>query len=206
MPRQLKTPDDRAAEIEKQTAKVKKRYKLDTKKRRKVTDVEKAVIIDSIVCLRVASYTNSQIASIVGISKGQVKEIVADEKVQQRILFLKDRLPEAAVQLARSYLIEAVQAVVHVLRTEKDNALVLKAAAEIFDRFGLPKLSRAEVKTGDSPDAPWEDKEDKSLLDNFRSAPPEIQEKAAQLHEMFEEGLRNLLANDMTEETDATSS
>jgi DNA repair photolyase len=80
-----------------------------------------------------------------------------------------------------------------VLRTETDNALVLKAASELFDRFGLPKLTRQEATVDASTTI---NETDESLISKFRSATPEMQEKAAQLHELFEEGLKNILAEE----------
>jgi hypothetical protein len=186
-----RTPADRAAALEEQTNKVRRRYKTNLKTRRKFAiQGEEELVKDMIIVLKLANYTHSQIGSIVGVSRGQVGEYLQDEKLQAKMLHLREALPAAALELGKAYLIEAVQAVVHVLRTEKDNALVLKAASELFDRFGLPKLTRQEAVVentntfGDS---------DESLISKFRTATPEMQEKAAQLHEMFEEGLKNIL-------------
>jgi hypothetical protein len=88
--------------------------------------------------------------------------------------------------------VEGVQAVVHIMRTETDNALVLKAAAELFDRFGLPKNTRAEVKT--EPTAGQTENEiPKDVMDRLRAAPPELQEQVAGLHESFREGVERIL-------------
>lgn len=188
-----KTPEDRAASIEAQTASVKKRYKVNTRTKRKFSIAgEEDLVKDMIVVLKLSNYTHRQIASIVGVSSGQVGVFLQDEKVQKKMLALREALPQAALELGRAYLIEAVQAVVHVLRTENDNALVLKAAAELFDRFGLPKLSRSEASIDDGKSVP---DADESLLAKFRHATPEMQEKAAQLHDMFEEGLKTILAD-----------
>jgi hypothetical protein len=191
-PRKRLTPADRAAALEVQTARVKKRYKLNVKtKRRFEIQGEEELVKDMIVVLKLANYTHGQIGSIVGVSRGQVREYLQDENLQKKLLHLREALPQAALELGQAYLIEAVQAVVHVLRTEPDNALVLKAAAEMFDRFGLPKLSRTEAKVDETSNF---GSTDESLISQFRGVSPEFQEKAAQLHDMFEEGLRNLLA------------
>ncbi len=188
-----KTPADRAASLEENTARVKKRYKTNLRtKRRFEINGEEELVKDMVVVLKLANYTHSQIGSIVGVSRGQVREYLQDENVQKKILVLRERLPQAALELGRAYLIEAVQAVVHVLRTETDNALVLKAAAEMFDRFGLPKLSRSESTVEETTNLGTTDE---SLLMKFRSVDPELQEKAAQLHDAMEEGLRALLAD-----------
>lgn len=187
-----KTPAARAASIEEQTALVKRKYKKDINRRRKFSIAgEEELVKDMIVVLKLANYTHGQIASIVGVSRGQVGVFLQDEKLQAKMLHLREALPAAALELGKAYLIEAVQAVVHVLRTEKDNALVLKAAGELFDRFGLPKLSRTEATVDEKTSF---GDTDESLISQFRTVSPELQEKAAQLHDAMEEGLRVLLS------------
>ena len=189
-----KTPADRAASIEAQTSIVKRRYKTNLKTRRRFAiQGEEELVKDMICVLKLANYTHGQIAAIVGVSRGQVGEYLKDENLQKKMLHLREALPAAALELGKAYLIEAVQAVVHVLRTETDNALVLKAASELFDRFGLPKLTRQEATVDAST---MINEIDESLISKFRSATPEMQEKAAQLHELFEEGLKNILAEE----------
>lgn len=187
-----KTPADRAASLQEQTNQVKKRYKTNLNTKRKFSIAgEEELVKDMIVVLKLSNYTHGQIASIVGVSRGQVGVFLQDEKLQAKMLHLREALPAAALELGKAYLIEAVQAVVHVLRTEKDNALVLKAAAELFDRFGLPKLSRTESMSDNVPTMGA----DENLISQFRQATPELQEKAAQLQDALEEGLRGLLAD-----------
>lgn len=187
-----KTPEERAEIIDKATAKARKGYKINTKARRKdVGDDELHIIKDMLVTLRVVGYSNTQCAAIVGLSRGQVREITNDPNFKSRLTSIKEKLPEAALNLGRAYLVEAVQAVIHVLRTETDNALVLKAAAEIFDRFGIPKVSRAEVKT--EPEKPEGEIND-SLMEKLRTASPDKQEQIAALHESFSEGVERILS------------
>lgn len=189
-----RTPADRAASLEAQTSVVKRRYKTNLKTRRRFAiQGEEELVKDMVIVLKLANYTHGQIASIVGVSRGQVGEYLKDENLQKKMLHLREALPAAALELGKAYLIEAVQAVVHVLRTETDNALVLKAASELFDRFGLPKLTRQESTVDASTTI---NETDESLISKFRSATPEMQEKAAQLHELFEEGLKNILAEE----------
>lgn len=192
MPRQVKTPDERAEVIRKATSKAKKGYRLNTKTPRKgVTDDEIVVIKDMLISLKLVGYSNSQCAAIVGLSRGQVREIVKDPNFIKRLESLKTKLPEAAVNLGRAYLVESVMAVIHVMRTETDNALVLKAAAEMFDRFGVPKLTRSESKI-ETPDEPQEEI-NQSLLEKLRNEPPEVQERIASLHQSFSEGVEAIL-------------
>jgi hypothetical protein len=186
-----KTPIDRHNEMQEYAATVKKRYKLNVRTKRRFEIVgEEDLVKDMVVVLKLANYTHTQIGAIVGVSRGQVKVYLQDEKVQKKLLHLREALPQAALELGRAYLIEAVQAVVHVLRTETDNALVLKAAAEMFDRFGLPKLTRTEAQVDETNRL---GETDESLISKFRDVSPEFQEKAAQLHDAMEEGLKHLL-------------
>jgi hypothetical protein len=194
MPRNMKSPEERSEVVAKAQQKAKKGYRLNTKKPRKgVSDDEIVIIKDMLVSLKlVGGYSNSQCAAIVGLSRGQVKEIVNDPNFKSRLNSLREKLPEAAINLGRAYLVEAVQAVVHVLRTETDNGLVLKAAAELFDRFGIAKVSRSEIKTDPQPTPESEINE--SLMDKLRTAPPELQEQVAALHESFTEGVERILS------------
>lgn len=193
MARNTKTPEDRAEIIEKAQKKARKGYRLNTKRDRKDIGADEiAIIKDMLVSLRLVGYTPSQCAAIVGMSKGQVKEIVNDPNFKSRLGSLQAKLPEAAINLGRAYLVEGVMAVVHVMRTETDNALVLKAAAELFDRFGIAKVSRSEIKTDPLP--PSGNEIDESFMDKLRLAPPEKQEQIAALHESFTEGVERILS------------
>jgi hypothetical protein len=193
MPRNTKTPEERSEIVAKAHRKAKKNYRLNTKRDRKdISDDEITIIKDMLVSLRLVGYTPSQCAAIVGMSKGQVKEIVNDHNFKSRLASLQTKLPEAAVNLGRAYLVEGVMAVVHVMRTETDNALVLRAAAELFDRFGIPKVSKTEAKI-DTPTSQGDEINDQ-LMNKLRGAPPEIQEKVAALQESFTEGVERILS------------
>lgn len=193
MPRRI-TPADRAAKLDEQKRIVTRKYKSKSKlntSRKFQFEGEEELVVDMVVMLKLANYTNSQIAMIVGVSRAQVKKYLDDGNVQKRYMALRAKLPEAAFELGRAYLIEAVQQVVTVMRTSVDDAVTLKAAAELFDRFGIPKISRNETKPSDADnDNPLND----SLMDKLRAAAPEVQERAAELQSMFEEGLERLLS------------
>ncbi len=191
-PRNNKTPEERAASIREQTSRVRKRYKVNVNTRRKFTfEGEDELVKDMVVVLKLSNYTHTQIASIVGVSRGQVSQILSDGNVQKKLVSLQAKLPQAALELGRAYLIEAVQTVVHVMRTETDNGLVLNAARELFDRFGIPKVSRTEQKVETEDDHPVTP----SLMEKLREASPDVQARAAELEEMWQEGLAMLLAD-----------
>ena len=188
---QARTPDEKAASLRKATEKARKRHKVVVTKRRKFTfEGEEDLVKDMIVVLKLANYSNTQVAMIVGISRKQVAAFLEDGNVQKKYLALKERLPQAALELGRAYLIEAVEAVVHVMRTTDDDAIILKAAAELFDRFGIPKSSRVETDKADGEENPMSDP---TLMDRIRKASPEQQAQIADLQEMWEQGLEQIL-------------
>jgi hypothetical protein len=193
MPKQKtpKTPEERSEILEKANSKARRGYNKNTKRKAKLEDLDIAIVKDQLVALKViGGYSNTQCAMIIGISKGQCKEIVADPNFKSHIEAVKKNLPQAALNLGRAYLVEAVQAVVHVMRTEHDNALVLKAAAEIFDRFGIPKVSRSESKIDTTqPEAEIPN----DVMTQLKQARPEVQAQIADLHEGFLEGVTQIL-------------
>lgn len=182
-----------AEKREKTIREAKKGYKTDLKRRRKFVGTEEQFIEDMVVILKFANYSHNQIGAIVGVSRGQVGEMLQKPAVVKRLEAIRAAVPQAAYDLMQGYLIEAVQAVVHVMRTEAKGEVVLKAAAEIFDRVGMPKISRQE---NINPPSSALEKQAETLLAKFKDKDPEIQEKAAELTEMFEQGLANLLAEE----------
>lgn len=181
------TPARRASEGKKEIARIRRRYKADVTKPRKLVVGEESAVLFTCVVFKLASYTNTQIARIVGISKGQVKSLLETPDAQQLLTELRLKIPAAALELLHGYMIEAVQAMVDVMRRSPDDKMVLSAAAEILDRGGIPKTQRQEKKSEHSENL---NITDDGLLASLREASPEVQEKAAQLVE----GLEQLLS------------
>jgi len=131
--------------------------------------------------LRISGYEYSQIALIVNATTESVKHwFTAKQYVefQEEYNILKASVTKAAAKLLEAYTIEAIQAIAHVMRTTYSDELVLKAAAEILDRAGMPKTSRQEKKS-DHEHHHEITAGGESLLEKLRDAPPEIQEQAA---------------------------
>lgn len=195
----LRKPSDPENKVEQLRRTVKKRYRTTIKTKRKFEfPGEEGVVEEMVLVLRLANYNSTQIAMIVGVSRGQVREFIAKPSFQKKYLALKERLPEAAMELGRAYLIEAVQAVAHVMRTANDPKVILQAAGEIMDRFGLAKQS----VTKNQQQSPLEGigrGGNETVFEQFKNAPPEVQEKAAALFDALDEGMRGLL-KDSTEE------
>ena len=197
MPRRGSTPDSRAADGKKRVESVRRKYKTNTKTRAKLLPAEIPHVKDMVAILKVAGYNRTQIAKSVGISRGQVAEFLDDPAVAKKIEELRTILPAAALDLMQGYMVEAVQAVVDVMRTSEDGTVVLKAAAEVLDRGGMAKTTRQE-RTNQN-----ENREvlefGGEFVESLRNASPEIQEQAAK---MIEE-LENLLKSSSQVDADA---
>ena len=182
-----------------------KKYKVDISKRSSVTlPKEKQIIEDTVVVLKVAHYSNTQIAKIVGLSRGQVAEILKDTRIQRRGEQIAEKLPQAALNQLQNYMIEAVQWVVHVGRSnlgpDGDHNLVLKAADTILDRGGTPKTSRTERKDeNENPLDAIGRGGHEGVFERVRLLPPESQERAAQLYDALEDGLKLIIEESVGE-------
>lgn len=198
MPRRDSTPDKRAADAKRQVAGVRRKYKVDLTKRKKLLPAEIPHVQDTVIVLKLAGYTRSQIGKVIGISKGQVKEILEDSSVNERLVAVRQALPQAALDLLQGYMIEAVQAIIDVMRRTEDDKLILQAAGEILDRAGLPKASRQERHQVNEDRTTFTDE---GIVERLRNAPVKVQEEAAQMIE----GLERLLANadQVSEDEDA---
>lgn len=183
MGRRQSTPDKRASEAKREVSRVRRKYKVNLDKNKKFMPGEEEHVATMVIVLKLAGYTNTQIGRTIGISRGQVKEFLSKPEVAERLAELREALPAAALQLLQGYLIEAVQAVVDVMRKSEEDTTILKAAAEIFDRAGLPKASRQEKDISSTSTTKITDD---GLVDQLRESSPEVQEQAAQLIEQLE--------------------
>jgi hypothetical protein len=184
MGRPRSTPDKRASDARKDMAKVRRRLKVDLTKDRKLAVGEEQQVGTIVLVLKLASYSNLQIARIVGVSKGQVKTFLDTPAAQEMLVELRTKISEAALELLHGYMIEAVQSIATVMRHSQDDKMILQAAAEILDRGGVPKASRQERLTENTENIQISDD---GLVDRLREASPEVQERAAALVEELEQ-------------------
>src|SRR4030095_2880232 len=141
-------------------------------------------VIDTLIVLKLAGYSGSQMAKVIGISRGQIREFLAMPEVAERLGTLRAGLPQAALNLLQGYMSEAVQALVDVMRRTGDDKYILQAAGEILDRAGLPKVSRQERHTINEEKTTFTDD---GIVERLREAPGEVQEQAAQMIEQLEQ-------------------
>lgn len=195
-----RTPEDRAAKVSKDRDRIRRNYKKNLDVKRRIRPGENAHIINQMVILKIAGYSNTQVARIINLSRGQVKEMLDRPEITELLESTRRNLASAAYDLLQSFSIEAVQAIADVMRTSGDDKIVVQAAAEILDRSGLPKASRSEQKIHRTTEELTTITDD-GIVDRLREASPEIQEEAAQLVERIEE----LLAVAASEEEEVKS-
>jgi len=147
---------------------------------------EKEYIKDMVLVLKLSRYSHTQIGNVIGISRGQVREMLEESDVAERLLSLQQNLPGAALELLQGYSIEAVQAIVDVLRVSTDDGMILKAAAEILDRTGVSKVSKHEANVHNTNEHKTTITADENLLESLRASSPEVQEEAASIIEDLE--------------------
>jgi DNA-binding XRE family transcriptional regulator len=198
--RRASTPDRRAADVKQENQRVRRRYKLNIAAPVKLLPAEVKHVENMVVILKVAGYSRVQMAKAIGISRGQVRAILEKPEISEEIEVLRSILPRAALELIQGYMIEAVMAIVDVLRSSPDDKIILQAAGDILDRGGMPKASRQERHSVNEERTTFTDE---GIVERLREAKPEIQEEAAQLIEKLEELLA--VHADQVEDTDEES-
>lgn len=196
-------PAKRAADAKRDVAHVRRKYKKDLTLKRNLLPAEREHVKDMVVVLKLAGYTRSQMSRAIGISKGQVKEILEDATTNEKLGILRRALPQAALDLLQGYMIEAVQAVVDVMRTSESDKFILQAAGEILDRGGLGKVSRQDRHNLNEERLTITDD---GIVDRLRELPVDQQEKAAQIVEELENMLAAAEANLAADEDDREES
>lgn len=176
-------PLKRAAVVKKEIRTIRRRYKIPPKTKKFSPGEEEAVKFQ-IVVLKLAGYSQTQIAAALGVTRAQVGNFLDEPSQQELLVDLRRRIAGAALELLEIFTIESLMTIVDVMRTSEFDDLRLKAAAEILDRAGIPKTSRQERKVEQ------EEKHtltDEGIVDALRALPPEKQEEAARMLEQVEE-------------------
>lgn len=189
MPRNASTPNARASDGKKRVASVRRKYKVDTKTKKKLLAGEIEHVSDMVLVLKLAGYNRTQISQTIGISRGQVAEFLDDEAAQAKLEKIRMALPAAALELLHGYMIEAVQTLMDIMRTSEDDATRLKAAESVLDRGGIPKASRKESVNENNNNETTRVELGTDFAELIRNASPEIQAQAADMIE----GLETLL-------------
>jgi hypothetical protein len=171
--------------LEEGSNRIRRQYKLTHERRRKLVTGEEQHLKEMAAILKIAGYSNQQIGAVVGLAHTQVNEFMRTPDMQELLVELREKIPAAAYNLLQSYSIEAVQAIVDVMRSSTDDKWILQAASDILDRCGLPKMSRSEA-TVHKTEEQMTTFSDDGITDSLRNASPEVQEKAAQLIEQME--------------------
>lgn len=149
------------------------------------------------IILKIAGYTPFQIAKTLGVKKSQVKSWFKESDVTEKMHRIMQSIPQAALSMMEAYTIEALHAVVDVMRTSEDDKFVLEAAREILNRGGLPAMSRSEGHVTREDKVTFTDE---GVIEALRNCSPEVQEKAAEIVEQAEKALQELVAAGASEE------
>lgn len=197
MAKRQSTPSTRASDGKKNVTSVRRRYKQNVLKSRKLLPGEIPHVIDMVLVLKLAGYTKIDMARVIGISRDQVSEILNAPDVTEKLTLLREKLPVAALDLLEGYMIEAVQVIVDVMRRTPDDKIALQAAADVLDRAGLPKSSKQERHNLSEEQITVTDD---GLVERLREASPEVQEEAAQLVERLESLLAASAESEVVEE------
>jgi hypothetical protein len=184
--KQFATPEERAQELA--NIRSRRRHGTAATKRGRRPTVDPEMQQRVAMILKIAGYTERQIAYIVNSNYNTVNAWFTKQQyahVQEEFNILKRSITNAAHKLLEAYMLEAIQAIADVMRTSEDSQMILKAAGDILDRAGMPKVSRQERKTEEEHHHDLTSGGE-SLLERLRDAPPEIQEQAAKGIEQIE--------------------
>jgi hypothetical protein len=187
MPNPRRRPEERARATGKEANSIRRKYKTRLTTRKRYVVGEEDAIATTVAVFKIAGYSNTQIAQIIGISRNQVAQQLEKEHTQELMVLLRTNLTNAALELLESYTVEAIQALADVLRTSEDDNVRIKAASEILDRAGIPKVSRSERKVEEEHTTTFTDD---GIVESLRQLSPEAQEQAAQMIENLENFLQ----------------
>lgn len=188
------TPEDRSNALEIERARMRRGFKKVTKKAGKQRSAgEKDFKMQMGVILDIAGFTAYQISLSLGESKSTISRWKAEPAWAKLYEKSSKVITGSALTLLQTYTIEAVQTLAVIMRTSRDDKLVLDAVKEILDRGGMPKSTRQEVTAPIDPDVEKEAANERSLMNKFRQLPPEAQQQAADLYSAMEEGLERIV-------------
>jgi predicted RNA-binding Zn ribbon-like protein len=151
---------------------------------------EESFLKEEAIILKLAGFNNKQIGDAINISREQVSDWLNEPEQISKFAKLTQAIPAAARQLLQTYSVEAVAAIVDVMRHSEDDKFILEAAKEVLDRTGLPKATRQEIQSEKTERVEFG--ADESQLVELRQLPPELQEEAAQAMEELQDHLKQL--------------
>lgn len=202
MPRKASTPLTRASAKKKDVESIRRKYRKNTRKHVKLLPSEVPHVEQMVVVLKLANYSQVQMAQIIGISREQVKGILDDPKTNEEIAILRKKIPAAALELLENYMIEAVIVLADVMRSTDDDKTRIAAAESLLDRGGVVKVSKQERMNVNEERTTFTDD---GIVEKLRQASPEIQEQAAELIEKLEAVLEAAATKSESEDHESSS-
>lgn len=144
----------------------------------------------------------NDIADRLGETRATVKEwFKSDPEVKEFYEWATKNLKEGALELMKTYSLEAVETLVLLMRFGSEKYM-FEAAREILDRVGVPKVERRENQNENVSSHKWADRD--SLVSEIRELPPELQEEAVSALEKFEDLLSGQSENGKVDLSDDT--
>lgn len=205
MPRK-RTATSRLDSLEKRRKKVEKKIVAAPQKRtvHEEMEGEREWKMQMAVIYKVAGYSHTEISDVLGVTRGTVSKWFEDKEIQAYYKYVLEHLQEGALTLMRTYLVAAIKRVYQLMMQDDDRRIALDAAKEIFDRGGLPKMSRIEKH--EEIDGEVKHKHHFSgrvEIENIEQLTPDQQKQLADVYEQADAILAEAAANgEEIEETD----
>lgn len=182
-------PEDRADYLDDARKKATKKLAAPVRKGKRRSPGELEFKKDMMIILKVAGYSHTQVAAAMGEGLSTIQAWGQDPDVAAKYLKVTQELTSAARRLLETYTIEAIQTIADLMRDSADESIILKAATEILDRGGLPKVSRSEQKQERQDTHIFGTDDD--TTEALRALSPELQEQAAQMMDELVEFLND---------------
>lgn len=197
-------PRKKLTELEKQRDKMKQVY-VDGPRRikrvRSETELGPEVVAAKRVqaCyLRAGDFAYPYIAEACGVSEDTIKRWFMEDEMQDLLAKVIEDQVDGAVKLLKTYAIELLEMLVNIARTTEDPDIKRRAINDALDRMGLAKVNKSEsVVSNTNTDMSKVALTDPAgLVEKLRTAPPEVQARAAE----HMEAMLSLAAEHTTED------
>jgi hypothetical protein len=181
-------PRKKLSELEKQREKVKQVY-VDGPRRIKRVRGEAEMGLEVVAAkkvqacyLRAGDFEYPYIAEACGVSVDTIKRWFMEDEMQGLLAKVIEDQVDGAVKLLKTYAIELLEMLVNIARTTEDPDQKRKAINDALDRMGLAKVNKSEsVVNSTSNDMSTVAITDPAgLVEKLRTAPPEVQARAAE--------------------------
>jgi len=179
-------PRKKLSDLEKQRAKIKRRYtrgpRVEKRMRGQLPKEVEAIRRVQACYLRAGDFSYSYIAEACGVSETTIRKWFEDPAMDELTARVIEDQIDGAYKLLQTYAIELIEMLVNIARETEDDEVRRKTINDALDRLGLAKVNKSEsVVSQKTTSIDVVDITDTSgLIDKLRTAPPEVQAKAAE--------------------------